>query len=138
MLGLRIALASEMPTAGADDADCVILDSTGELQRWYSVATVVFIGKSLTAHGGQNPVEPVLAGKPVIVGPNMENFSTLARTLVTKNAAIQVCDADSLERAIAQLLQDSNIRERMVQNAREVLSFHEGATARVADLVHKL
>jgi len=138
MLGLRIALASEMPRPGSDDADCVLLDTTGELQRWYSIATVVFVGKSLTAHGGQNPVEPVLAGKPVVVGPNMENFSTLARALVEENAAIQVHDADSLQRAIAQLLQDSKTRERIVQNAREVLSSHEGATARVADFVHNL
>src|SRR5205814_2687599 len=37
--------------------DCLLIDTTGELPGWYNIATIVFIGKSLTAHGGQNPVE---------------------------------------------------------------------------------
>src|SRR4029077_5726650 len=134
--GLRVALASEA-RAGRErsDADCMLLDSTGELRHWYDVATVVFMGKSLTAHGGQNPVEPILAGKPVVFGPHMENFATLAKALVSKKGAIQVRDADSLERVIVELLCDSDARRRLVQNAREVLNAHKGATARAAALI---
>ena len=138
-LGLQVALASEARAGReGDDTDCVLLDTTGELQRWYDIATVVFIGKSLTAHGGQNPVEPILAGKPVVFGPHMENFGILAKTLVSNKAAIQVRDADSLERAIIELLQDTEARQRLVQNAREVLSPHKGATERAAALVHEV
>jgi 3-deoxy-D-manno-octulosonic-acid transferase len=138
-LGLRVALASEARTGDErDHADCVLLDTTGELQRWYGIASVVFMGKSLTAHGGQNPVEPILAGKPVVFGPYMENFATLAKALVSKRGAIQVHDADSLERAIVELLRDSEARQRLVRNAREVLSTHQGATARAATLIHQL
>jgi 3-deoxy-D-manno-octulosonic-acid transferase len=138
-LPLRIALASEARRGGeVDDADCILLDTTGELQRWYDIATVVFTGKSLTAHGGQNPVEPILAGKPVIFGPHMENFATLAEALVSKKAAIQIQGGDSLEQAIAELLRDSEARQRLVYNAREVLSAHQGATARAAALIHAL
>src|SRR6059036_1414701 len=111
-LGLRVALASKPRMDGeANEADCVLLDTTGELQRWYDIATVVFVGKSLTAHGGQNPVEPILAGKPVVFGPYMENFATLANTLVSKKGAIQVCDINSLEQALAELLRDSKTRQ---------------------------
>jgi 3-deoxy-D-manno-octulosonic-acid transferase len=138
-LGLRVALASKARTDGEpNEADCVLLDTTGELQRWYAIATVVFVGKSLMAHGGQNPVEPILAGKPVVFGPHMENFGMLARTLVSRKAAIQVRDADSLERAIVELLQDTEARQRLVQNALEVLSTHKGATERAAALVHEV
>jgi 3-deoxy-D-manno-octulosonic-acid transferase len=138
-LGLRVALASKARMNGEPNkADCVLLDTTGELQRWYDIATVVFVGKSLTAHGGQNPVEPILAGKPVVFGPHMENFGMLARTLVSRKAAIQVRDADSLERAIVELLQDTEARQRLVQNALEVLSTHKGATERAAALVHEV
>ena len=115
----------------------MLLDTTGELQLWYGIATVVFIGKSLTAHGGQNPVEPILAGKPVVFGPHMENFATLAKTLVSSNGVIQVSDADSLERAVAELLRDSEARQRLVQNANAALSEHKGGTARTAKLVHE-
>ena len=138
-LGLRVALASKARMDGEPNkADCVLLDTTGELQRWYDIATVVFVGKSLTAHGGQNPVEPILAGKPVVFGPHMENFGMLARTLVSRKAAIQVRDADSLARAIVELLQDTEARQRLVQNALEVLSTHKGATERAAALVHEV
>ncbi|MGE5208990.1 MAG: 3-deoxy-D-manno-octulosonic acid transferase, partial [Alphaproteobacteria bacterium] len=53
----RVDLVSEAIAHGTSDADCLLLNTTGELQRWYGIATVVFVGKSLTARGGQNPVE---------------------------------------------------------------------------------
>jgi 3-deoxy-D-manno-octulosonic-acid transferase len=138
-LRLKVTLASELcGRQEINDADCVLLDTTGELQRWYHMATVVFIGKSLTAQGGQNPVEPILAGKPVVFGPHMENFSILAHQLVARDGAIEVRDSDSLERTIAKLLRDSGACQRLVQNARDILSTHEGATARTAELIHEL
>ena len=138
-LPLRVALASEVVRQLPDesDADCILLDTTGELQRWYGIATIVFVGKSLTAQGGQNPVEPIMAGKPVVFGPHMENFATLAKALVLKKGAIQVRDADSLEMTIAGLLRDGDARERLLENALDVLSKHYGATARAAALIHR-
>jgi len=135
---LRVALASESLQGGDADVDCILLDTTGELQRWYGIATVVFVGKSLTAHGGQNPVEPIFAGKPVVFGPHMENFAMLAKRLVSNNGAIQIAYTDSLEDALAELLRDANARKRLVQNARAALSDHQGATARAAALVREL
>jgi 3-deoxy-D-manno-octulosonic-acid transferase len=135
---MRVMLTSEALNCGAADVDCMLLDTTGELQRWYRIATVVFIGKSLTAHGGQNPVEPILAGKPVVFGPHMENFATLATTLVSNNAAMQISDSESLERTFSELLRDGDARKRVVQNAHAVLSEHKGGTARTAGLVHRL
>ena len=137
-LRLHVTLASEALAHRELNADCLLLDTTGDLQRWYGIATVVFIGKSLTAHGGQNPVEPILAGKPVVFGPHMENFATLASALVSNRGAIRVRDADSLERVIVELFCDSEARKRLVQNAREVLSAHQGATERAAALMHDL
>jgi 3-deoxy-D-manno-octulosonic-acid transferase len=132
---LGVALRSE--TAG-DRPDCLLIDTTGELRDLYSIATVVFIGKSLTARGGQNPVEPILAGKPVIFGPHMENFGSLAQSLVRHHAAVQVKDAESLQREIACLLRDVEKRTRLVTNAAKVLAAHRGATAATAELLMKL
>src|SRR5438045_3249346 len=123
-LPLRVTLASEtLPVRGAD-ADCLLLDTTGELQRWYAIATVVFVGKSLTAHGGQNPVEPILAGKPVLFGPHMENFMALTRSLVANRAAIQVHDQDALKENVASLLRDQKAAMRLVSNACAILDRH--------------
>jgi 3-deoxy-D-manno-octulosonic-acid transferase len=135
---LRVALASESLRGRDADADCILLDTTGELQQWYGIATVVFVGKSLTAHGGQNPVEPIFAGKPVVFGPHMENFAMLAKRLVSNNGAIEIADTNALEGAVAELLRDGEARKGLVQNARAAMSEHQGATARAAALVHEL
>ena len=92
----------------------------------------------MTAHGGQNPVEPIMARRPVVFGPHMENFVTLAGTLVSNEGAIQIYDVESLERAIENLLGDTEARQRLVRNAREVLDHHLGATARAAELIDEI
>ena len=134
-LGLAVGLRSESSSA---PANCLLLNTTGELQSWYGVATIVFMGKSLTARGGQNPVEPILAGKPVLFGPHMENFSALARDLVAGGGSIQVDGPDSLSAKIAWLLRDREAAARLVQNGRSVLARHRGATERTAAIVMQL
>jgi 3-deoxy-D-manno-octulosonic-acid transferase len=135
-LGLRVHLRTE--PAPAVEFDSVILNTTGELRNWYAVASVVFIGKSFTVRGGQNPVEPIVAGTPVVFGPHMENFAALAESLVKHRGAIQVADELGLEHAIAALLRDRNTRRDLVQNAHDVLSIHRGATARTIDALTSL
>lgn len=137
-LGLTVASRRESEAAGTSAPDCLLLDTTGELRHWYGVATVVFIGKSLTTHGGQNPVEPILAGKPVVFGPHMENFALLASSLLANEAAVRVQDRDSLARAAAELLRNADARTRMVSNAQRVLATHRGATQRTAELLLSL
>ncbi len=132
---LGVALRSELNSV---QPDCLLIDTTGELRDWYSVATVAFVGKSLTARGGQNPVEPIMAGKPVIFGPHMENFAALAQSLVRRQGAVQVGDAESLRLEIGRLLRDGEERARLVTNATEVLVTHRGAIASTADLIMKL
>jgi 3-deoxy-D-manno-octulosonic-acid transferase len=134
-LGVFSARRSE---AAAAATDCLLLDTTGELRDWYFVATVVFMGKSLTAHGGQNPVEAIMADRPVVFGPHMENFATLAQALVAAGGALQPNDESSLAHTLGDLLRDASARERLVRNARTVLDAHRGATARTAQLLEKL
>jgi len=138
-LGLRVAMRTQLSTVSPSTAlrtsstvDGLLLDSTGELRNWYPVATVAFIGKSLTAHGGQNPVEPIMAGVPVIFGPNMENFAGLATSLVARGGAVRVDSAPALQKGIIELLTDSRARQRLVANASTVLHEHTGAAARTA------
>jgi 3-deoxy-D-manno-octulosonic-acid transferase len=137
-LSLEVRLTSEVAAHPDSKSDCVLLDKTGELQSWYGVATVVFIGKSLTAHGGQNPVEAIFAGVPVVFGPHMENFAVLTKSLVARKGAIQVSERDQLQPALAHLLGDREARSRLIRNAEEVLTEHRGAAARTAQLISDL
>lgn len=135
-LGIHFARRSEADTTIR--ADGLLLDTTGELRDWYAVATIVFIGKSLTARGGQNPVEAIVADRPVVFGPHMENFAVLARALVAARGALQPNDETALTNALCDLLGDANKRALLVRNARAVLASHRGATERTAALLQKL
>jgi 3-deoxy-D-manno-octulosonic-acid transferase len=137
-LSLHVLLVSEEKALPKATPDCVLLDRTGELPSWYSLGTVVFIGKSLTSHGGQNPVEAIIAGVPVVFGPHMENFAVLARSLVARNGATQVSDAEQLEQTLDYLLSNRDARLRLVKNAEEVLAEHRGAAARTAQVIDPL
>ncbi len=80
--------------AGAERPDVLLADTTGELRHLYAIASVVFVGKSLTQHGGQNPIEPAACARPVVVGPNMENFRDVVEDFLAAGAVIQVRNAD--------------------------------------------
>ncbi|HEX3816768.1 MAG TPA: glycosyltransferase N-terminal domain-containing protein, partial [Chthoniobacterales bacterium] len=136
-LGVQPFFRSET-TENAGAGDCLLLDTTGELRDWYAVATIVFIGKSLTARGGQNPVEAIVAGRPVIFGPHMENFASLAHTLLATGGALQPNDEAGLTNTLAELLRDPSAREMLVRQAHTVLGAHRGATTRTAQLLRQL
>jgi 3-deoxy-D-manno-octulosonic-acid transferase len=133
-MDFQVALRSQ-PPAIDPFLNCLLIDTTGELRDWYGVATLVFIGKSLLARGGQNPAEAILAGKPVIFGPHMENFAALANSLLAQGAAIQADSPTELRRTMAHLLANPDERDKMVENARRVLETHHGATARAAQVI---
>jgi 3-deoxy-D-manno-octulosonic-acid transferase len=126
---LRIALRvgeEQVPT----NPDTLLVNTTGELRDWYDQATIVFIGKSLTAHGGQNPAEAVAAGKAIVFGPHMENFSSLAAQLVREEGAFQVADATELEQRFRELISDPDKRAALAANAARCLEAHRGAAER--------
>ena len=80
-----------------------LADTTGELMGLYGIADVVFVGKSLCAHGSQNMIEPCLCGKPTLVGPYTENFRPVMSDLLASDAIIQVKDAKELEEKVVDL-----------------------------------
>jgi len=133
--GLACALRTESAHPARGKIDCLVVNTTGELRDWYYAGTVIFIGKSLTATGGQNPVEAVVAGKPVLFGPHMENFSAVVDKWLAKEAAIQVANPEALKVQIARLLTDPRLRETMSVNACKAVAPHQGATARTAEML---
>jgi 3-deoxy-D-manno-octulosonic-acid transferase len=111
--------------AGSDPA-VLLVDTTGELRHLYKVASVIFVGKSLTQHGGQNIVEPAACAKPVVVGPNMENFPDVIRDFLGDSAIVQVADAAELTREIGLLLSDRELRESLGRKAAAVVERKAG------------
>jgi 3-deoxy-D-manno-octulosonic-acid transferase len=115
--------------------DVLIVDSTGELKAWQAWATVVIIGKSFLAEGGQNPAEAILAGKPVICGPHMENFADLIDTLQAAQAVQVVPELKELPAVTDTLLRNPSDGTAMAERGQQVLAQHNGATQRSVRLV---
>ena len=126
---------SQKTNFGEGELECLLVNSTGELRFFYEHATVVFIGKSLTAVGGQNPIEPGALGKAMVFGPNMQNFADAARSFVAQNGAVQVSDAAALERAVAGLLADEARRAELGRNALKVVGENLGALERTVEMI---
>ncbi|MDB6131595.1 MAG: 3-deoxy-D-manno-octulosonic acid transferase [Verrucomicrobiales bacterium] len=117
------------------EVDCLLVNSTGELRYFYEFATIVFVGKSLTASGGQNPIEPGALAKPILFGPHMENFDKIASALVQRHGAIQVSDEKDLEQQIARLLSDEALRESIGNAARTIVEENKGSAERTVDMI---
>ncbi|CCG41727.1 3-deoxy-D-manno-octulosonic acid transferase [Magnetospirillum molischianum] len=111
-LGLSVAMrsAGETPRAGTA---IHIADTMGELGVFYRLSDIVFMGKSLTVGGGQNPFEPARLGCAVLFGPRMENFPDMTAHMVAAGAAIEVKDADDMAKTLGALLADPERLNRM-------------------------
>ena len=103
--GEKKAFHCTTTTSNYDYPPVYLADTTGELMGLYGIADVVFVGKSLCAHGSQNMIEPCLCGKPTLVGPYTENFRPVMSDLLASDAIIQVKDAKELEEGIVGCLE---------------------------------
>lgn len=115
--------------------NCLLVNTTGELKYFYEHADVIFVGKSLSAHGGQNPIEPGALGKAMVFGPHMENFAAIADAFVKGNGALRIQDPAELEQALCDLLENSERRESLGKNAIAVVRENLGAIDRTIDMI---
>jgi 3-deoxy-D-manno-octulosonic-acid transferase len=137
-VGLRCHFRSE---GGRPSIDPLILDTTGELSSWYPGASVVFVGKSLpnsVNKGGQNMIEPLQAGAPVLIGPHTGNFEPLATRLCEAGAILRVNDYQEIVSVVNSLLCDDSKRATMITAATDVLKPHLEAAQRNCELVETL
>jgi 3-deoxy-D-manno-octulosonic-acid transferase len=127
--GLKAALRSreEMPVAGID---IYVADTMGELGLFYRLAPIVFMGGSLIAHGGQNPIEAVKLGASVVHGPHVFNFSDVYEALDSAGGARKADTQETLVSQIGQLLADPTAREPIVAAAVGVVDELGGALER--------
>jgi len=123
---------------GQRENEVFILDTIGDLAKFYSAADIVFIGGSLVRRGGHNILEPAFLNKPVLFGPHMFNFRDMAQEFLSNGAALQIMDKDGLTGAIKELLSDNSKVKALVKNAQLVISSNRGATDKNILLIRKL
>ena len=122
------------------DAPPVILgDTMGELRKFYSLADVVFVGRSLVDLGarqhGSDMIEPAALAKPVVVGPYTGNFTEVMNAFLAAKAMVQIRREGDLSEAIDRLLADPGAAGAMGRRAQDVVRQQQGATDRHVQVI---
>jgi 3-deoxy-D-manno-octulosonic-acid transferase len=99
---------------------------------FYGNADIVFVGKSLCAHGAQNMIEPCLCGAATLVGPHTENFRPVMSDLLDAGALIQVPNAEALESEIDRLVADEGARKALGTRGVAAVLKRKGVVGRCA------
>ncbi|PPR19025.1 MAG: 3-deoxy-D-manno-octulosonic acid transferase, partial [Alphaproteobacteria bacterium MarineAlpha10_Bin3] len=139
-LAARNLIVSRRAESGHIDAgvEIHIADTLGELGLFYRLAGIVFVGGSLRAHGGHNPLEPAQLGCALLHGPDMANFAAIARQLAQIGAATQIRDAQTLAQAVARFLDDPSARHDAATAAALIASDNTNVVDRVLELLQPL
>ncbi len=126
------------------DAKCperppVILgDTMGDLRKFYCLANVIFVGRSLVPIGGSDMIEAAALGKYTIFGPYTFNFRQTVDVLLANNGAIVVNDGDELFHTIRKCFFEPDFACRIAQNGQDVIKRNQGATTRSIEHIEKL
>ena len=113
----------------------IVLDTVGELAALYEIATIAFIGGSLAATGGHNPIEPARFAVPVLTGPHVRNFAAVFAKFFRAGAALKVHNEAELAAAVDRWLSDPQAARRAGEAGRALLDANAGATARTVTLL---
>ncbi|MDR2430309.1 MAG: hypothetical protein LBD14_05430 [Puniceicoccales bacterium] len=131
-------LRTQHPAGPPHPADVCVADTTGELGRITSQATLAFIGKSLPPNnGGQTPIECAAQGVPMVYGPHMSNFREICGGLEKARAALRVPDATAATNALLMLADNAPRRDELARKARQWHTANQGATQRTLALLNR-
>jgi 3-deoxy-D-manno-octulosonic-acid transferase len=144
--GFRLIRRSQAPAASRDSRlstrdsrpDIYLLDSIGELPSVYGEASLAFLGGSLIATGGHNPIEAWAQGVAVLVGPHTGNFREITQAGQRLGILESVADARELSRAFDLALKDQAGTAARGDHARRFVAESRGAAASTADSVVRL
>lgn len=133
---LRRSTGLATTAAGADPTRHVYLgDTMGELRKFYGLATVVFVGRSLTPMGGSDVMEAAGLAKPVLIGPHTDNFTEAVDLLIEAGGAERVRSSGELVERVAATLSQPDRRAKMGAAARQAVVSMQGATRRTVDQI---
>lgn len=115
-----------------------LADTMGELGLFFRLSEIVFIGGSLIAHGGHNPLEAARLHCAILSGPYTHNFSTIISHLQTAQAIRIVRDQNELQVMVALLLRDKGQRQDLATRAAEVMKAAQGASEKILHEIDQL
>lgn len=123
----------------APESAVILGDTMGELRKFYALASVVFVGRTLVDLGskqhGSDMIEPCALAKPTVVGPFTGNFEEPMRAFRSADAIAEVKDGDELYRVLDAWLRAPDDSRAMGERATSVVVAGKGAVARHMDVI---
>ena len=116
-LDLNVVLHSSRPKK-LNDTDIYLVDTYGETKKFYQATDIVFMGKSISRKGGQNPLEPANLGSAVLYGSNVDNFKDTYKLLNKLKVAYKVNGVKSLTNSIDKLIAKPNNKKNYLEIAK--------------------
>jgi 3-deoxy-D-manno-octulosonic-acid transferase len=113
-LDLNIVLHSSKPKK-LNNTDIYLVDTYGETKNFYQASDIVFMGKSISGKGGQNPLEPANLGATVLYGPNVDNFKDTYKLLNKLKIAFKVNGVKSLTNTVDKLITKPNNKKNYLK-----------------------
>jgi 3-deoxy-D-manno-octulosonic-acid transferase len=130
--GYTSVLKTQIPMEN-EPYEVLILDTIGELERIYGIATISFVGGSLTPVGGHNLLEPASFGRPVLFGRHTDNFVLMSQLLIEAGGGRRVRDVEDLFETVKALLSDPEQSNSMGRKAKAFVETSRGALGRVME-----
>ena len=121
----------------ANNQMIILGDTMGDLRKFYSLATIIFVGRSLVPMGGSDMTEAAALGKCTIFGPHAFNFKQTVDVLLKDNGAIMVKDKQELLQTMQKCLSEPDFAQEIAKNGQEVIRKNQGATAKSIDQITK-
>jgi 3-deoxy-D-manno-octulosonic-acid transferase len=118
--------------------EVLLVDTVGELLRFYAMSDIAFVGGSLAPTGGHNILEPASLGVPVLFGPHMQNFRESAALILSCGGGFQVKDGEELTAVLQLLMDDQDKRHNAGKKGMRLLEENSGATGMHMEVIRKL
>ena len=138
-MGLPLVRYSQIKNAtvsAAGDSAAVILgDTMGDLRKFYSLATIIFVGRSLVPMGGSDMMEAAALGRCTVFGPHTFNFKQTVDALLAGDGAIVVKDAADLLDVMRKCLAQRDYANGVAQRGQQIIRDNQGATAKTMEQI---
>jgi len=136
--GYQPVFFSQCDDLSMEEKHVLVVDTIGQLRGLYTIAEIVVMGKTFCVGGGQNMIEPAYFAKPVIVGPQTQNFKDAVQIFKNGQAMIQVNDKKELLQKVQELLIDPRAGQEMGMRAKNLIKKYQGATLRTLEKIEKV
>ncbi|MHC4130944.1 MAG: 3-deoxy-D-manno-octulosonic acid transferase [Planctomycetota bacterium] len=121
----------------SEKVDVILGDTMGDLRKFYSLATIILVGRSLVPMGGSDMMEAAALGKCTMFGPYAFNFKQTVDVLLQGEGALLVEDNEELFKMVSKCLTETEFAHRIAENGQEVIRKNQGATEKTINAIAK-